>query len=63
VFRTLGSNALAGYVIHDLVNGAVKPFVPGDAPLWYVLTGFGVSFAICYLFLRYLEKRELFLKL
>ncbi len=63
IFRTLGTNALAGYIIHDLVNAAVKPFVPKDSPLWYVFTGFGVSLLICYLFLRYLEKQRLFLKL
>jgi predicted acyltransferase len=63
VFRTLGSNALAGYVIHGLVNAAVKPFVPRDAPLWYVAAGLTVSLALCYLFVRYLERQKLFLKL
>jgi len=63
LFRTLGTNALAGYIIHDLVNGAIKPLVPSDSPLWYVFTGCGLSLMICYLFLRYLEKRALFLKL
>lgn len=63
LFRTLGTNALIGYILHDLVNDAVKPFVPKDSPLWYVLAGFGVSFGICYLVLRYLEKQRLYLKL
>jgi peptidoglycan/LPS O-acetylase OafA/YrhL len=63
VFRTLGTNALAGYILHDLVNAAVKPFAPKDSPLWYVLVAFGVSFAICYLFLSYLEKHRLYLRL
>jgi hypothetical protein len=63
IFRTLGTNALVGYILHELVNRAVKPFVPKDSPLWFVLLGFGVSSAICYLFLRYLEKQRLFLKL
>jgi predicted acyltransferase len=63
IFRTLGTNALAGYIIHGLVNDAVKPFGPRDSPLWYVLTGFFVSLAICYLFLRSMEKQRLFLKL
>ncbi|MBI5760666.1 MAG: DUF1624 domain-containing protein [Planctomycetales bacterium] len=63
IFRTLGTNALVGYILHDLVNDAVKPFFPKDSPLWYVMTGFGVSLAICYLFLRSLEKQRLFLRL
>ena len=63
VFRTLGSNALAGYIIHGLVNSAVKPFVPKDAPLGYVLGGWAVSLALCYAFVRHLEKQRLFLKL
>ena len=63
IFRTLGTNALLAYVIHGLVNDAIKPFVPKDAPLWYVLTAFGISLTICYLFLRGLEKQKLFLRL
>jgi predicted acyltransferase len=63
ILRTFGVNALAGYILHDLVNAAVKPFVPRDSPLWYVFIGFGVSLAICYLVLRSLERQRLYLKL
>jgi len=63
IFRTLGTNALAGYILHDLVSAAVKPFVPKDSPLWWVWVGFAVFLAICYLILRYMEKHKLFLKL
>lgn len=63
VFRTLGTNALAGYILHELVNYAIHPFTPKDSPLWYVFAAFGVSFAICYVFLRHLEKQGLFLRL
>lgn len=63
LFRTLGTNALVGYILHDLVNDAVKPIVPKDAPLWYVFLGFGVSLGICYLVLRFLERQRLYLKL
>lgn len=63
LFRTLGTNALVGYILHDLVNDAVKPFVPKDAPLWYVFAGFGVSLGICYLVLRFLERQRLYVKL
>jgi predicted acyltransferase len=63
VFRTLGTNALAAYIIHDLVGHTLSPFAPRDAPLWYALASFGVFFAVCYAFLRYLEKQRLFLRL
>lgn len=63
VFRTLGVNALLGYILHGMVNEAVKPFVPKDAPLWFVLAGFAVSFGICYLVLRTLEKQKIIFRL
>jgi predicted acyltransferase len=63
IFRTLGSNALAGYILHGLVADAVKPYVPRDAPGWYVWASLGVFLAICYLFIRHLEKHRLYLKL
>jgi hypothetical protein len=63
VLRTLGSNALAAYIIHGMVAGLIKPYCPLDAPLWFVLSAFGVYFLINYLFLRYLEKRAIYLRL
>ena len=63
LFRTFGQNALAAYIVHPMVAGAVKPYVPGDSPLWYVAAGFLLYFAICYLFIRYLEKHGIFLRL
>jgi predicted acyltransferase len=63
VFRTFGTNALAAYIVHPMVSLAVRPYLPKDAPLWYVICGFLVYFGICYLLIRYLEKNRLFLKL
>jgi len=63
IFRTLGTNALAGYILHELVAAAVKPWVPKDSPLWWVFLGFALFMGICYLLLRYLEKHELYLRL
>jgi predicted acyltransferase len=63
VFRTLGTNALVGYVLHGMVDGAVSPFIPRDAPGWYVTCGFLLYFGITYLFIRKLEKDGIFLKL
>ena len=57
LFRTFGTNALAAYVIHNLVNGAVKPYAPHDAPGWYVTAAFLLSFGISYGLVRGLEKQ------
>ncbi len=63
LFRTFGSNALVAFIVHNLVGNAVEPFVPRDAPLWYVTAGFLVYFGIIYLIVRHLEKNNIYLKL
>jgi predicted acyltransferase len=63
LLRTFGTNALAAYIIHEMVGNTLRPFTPRDAPLWYALAAFGVFVAICYVFLRHLEKHRLFLRL
>ncbi len=63
VFRTLGANALVGYVLHGLVGDAVSAFMPADAPAWYVAAGFVLYFVITYLFLRTLEKGKIFIRI
>jgi hypothetical protein len=63
VFRIYGQNALAAYIIHPMVADAIKPYVPKDAPLWYVATGFALYFAICTVFNRHLEQNQIYLKL
>ncbi len=63
IFTTLGSNALAGYIIHDLVADAIKPFAPKDSPLWFALAAFGLFLGITYLFVRYLESNRIYLRL
>jgi hypothetical protein len=63
LFRTLGTNALVGYVLHGIVGDAVSPFIPKDSPGWYVAAGFLLYFGITYLFIRHLEKNNIYLKL
>ena len=63
LFRTFGTNALVAFILHELVGGAVGPFVPRDAPLLYLAAGFLTYFGIIYLFVRHLEKNGIYLKL
>jgi predicted acyltransferase len=63
MFRTFGQNPLAAYIIHPMVASAVKPYVPNDSPLWYVGAGFLLYFGISYLFTRYLEQHQIFIRL
>jgi predicted acyltransferase len=59
----LGRNALAGYLIHGVVGEAVKPFVPKDAPAAYVWAAFAAYLGVTTLFLRYLDRNRLYLRL
>lgn len=63
IFRTLGTNALAGYVLHDMIGGAVKAFMPRDCPTWYMTAGFLFFFWLVWLFVRSLEKNKIYIKL
>jgi predicted acyltransferase len=63
MFRTLGTNALVGYILHGIVGDSVEAFVPRDAPRLYVTAAFLLYFGITYLFIRHLEKNNIYLKL
>jgi surface polysaccharide O-acyltransferase-like enzyme len=63
MLTTLGSNALAGYIIHDLVIEAMRPYTPKDSAMWYALASFGLFLGITYLFIRYLERNRIYLRL
>lgn len=63
VFRTLGVNALAGYILHGFIDNALSPFVPRDVPGGVLVIATVVYLWLCYVFLRYLEKNKLFFRL
>jgi predicted acyltransferase len=62
-FRTLGQNALAAYVLHEIVNGAVRAFAPDDSPLSWVMTTFAIYVGITYVFVRHLEKHSIYIRM
>jgi len=63
LFRTFGRNALAAYVLHGMVGAAVRPYVPDDAPGWYVAAGFLAYFGVTLALVRGLERQGVFIRL
>lgn len=63
VFRTLGSNALAGYVLHGFVDGIVSPYGKHDGSLAHALGIFGVFFMITYGLVRLLERKGIYIRM
>jgi hypothetical protein len=63
VFRTFGMNPLAAYCIHSIVGDQLDKLMPRNGPLWYCVLGFAVFFGATYLCVRYLEKRNIFIRL
>jgi hypothetical protein len=61
--RTLGQNALAAYIIHEIIDNAVKAYAPEDSPLWWVAVTFAIFVALTYLAVRYLERNGIYLRM
>lgn len=62
-FRTFGQNALAAYLIHDVVGETVERSIPHDSPGTLIVLGLLVFFGVTYFFVRHLEKNNIFLRL
>lgn len=62
IFRTFGTNALIAYVLHSMVSSAVQPFFPKDSPAWYALCGLALFFVVNWIFVRHLEKNQIYLR-
>ena len=62
-FRTFGQNALAAYVLHEMVGAAVRAFAPQDSPVWWVGIAFTVYVGITYLLVRHLEKSGIYIRM
>jgi len=63
VFRTMGQNPLAAYIIHEMLLRGFDDLTPEDGPLYWGLLMFAVFFLLTYMMVRYLEKNRLFLRL
>lgn len=63
IFRILGANALAAYLIHYVLLQSLEPLFPKDAPLWFTLSGLVIFIAILLVIMRGLERQKLYLRL
>jgi len=63
VFRTLGSNALAGYVIHIVIGFGFSVVLSRRSPAAAVLPMLLLYLAVCYGAVRYLEWKRLYWRL
>lgn len=63
IFRTLGTNALAAYLLHYLVKYLVSLVFPNGGPFWYGYVEFGIFFAITFGVIWFMEKRKIYIRL
>jgi predicted acyltransferase len=63
VFRLLGMNPLAAYVIHHAVGGLMGVVTPEDSPLWWCLVSLTIFYAITLGFVKFLDDRKIFIRL
>ena len=63
LFRTLGINALAGYILHSISAEIVAPHLKQNSPATEVYAGFVVYFLLVYLVLRLMEWRNIRLRI
>ncbi len=59
----LGVNALAIYILQQVLIQFYGDYLPDQAPIWQALAGFTIIYAICYLVARYLWRQRIFIKL
>jgi len=63
LLNTFGTNPLAAYILHIFIVDQINKLVPSDAPTWYVMLGFFAFFFTTWAVVRYLEKRNLYIRL
>jgi predicted acyltransferase len=63
IFRTFGVNALAAYILHTLIANAIRPLTPRDSPAWFVAISLSLFLLLCWIFVRHLEKQEIYIRM
>jgi hypothetical protein len=63
LFRVLGQNPLAAYLLHYPILKTIRSFVPNDSPMWWCLVSLAVFLGITTMFVRYLDRQKLYLRL
>ncbi len=61
--KTFGTNALLAYILDGLISEGVLRWTPMDAPAAHILLMLSVQAGLCYLILRTLERKQIFLRL
>lgn len=65
VFRTLGVNALAGYLLHSLADGFVNDWLKlqPESAWYFVYGGLALYFVLVYAVLRLMESRRILIRI
>lgn len=61
-FRTLGTNSLAAYILHDIASWWISPWFPEDSSLFVAICGFGCFTGFVYLSCRLLEMKGWYIR-
>lgn len=63
IFRTLGTNALAAYIFHDVAGWIIEPFITSEASALKTYTAFGIFFLMVYGVCRILEWKKWYVRM
>ena len=63
VFRSFGTNALAAYILHEVVGWFLDPYVTRESSVLATLTAFAVFLLMTYAICRFLEWRQWYLRM